>query len=364
MAIDVDKLLAEISPEAPCGEDLSYDPALLELERVAKGTPEQQVGETIVPAEEPNWREVRDLALALLERTRSLSVIKYLVVSMMKTEGLAGLRDSMAVLRGSLERYWDTIWPQLDPDDNNDPLERMNIISFLSPPAGMYGDALGFIQRLGEVPLCNSKQLGRFGLRDIQIARKELSAPADKPAPELAAIEGAFRDTSTEDIEAAGAAARQAAEDLAAIDSVITQRVGAGKAVNLDPAKKAMKEICSCLTNFSGGLAGAQAGGDAAQSAGTAGTAGAATGITASPSGGPAIAGEIHSPDDVIRVLDLICAYYQRVEPSSPVPLLLRRARRLVRKSFMEILQDLNPEALQQIQVISGSLGDQPQGPR
>ena len=354
MAIDVNKLLAEISPKAPCGEDLSYDPAFLELERIAQGTPEQQVGETIVPAEEPNWRDVRDQALALLERTRSLSVIKYFVVSAMKTEGLAGLGSSLAVLRGSLERYWDTLWPRLDPDDNNDPLERMNIISFLSPPAGIYGDPLGFMQRLGEVPLCNSRQLGRFGLRDIQIARKELSAPAGKPAPELSAIEAAFRDTAAEDIEAAAAAARQAAEHIDAIDSLITRRVGAGKAVNLDPARKAMKEICSCMANFAGGLAGAQAGADAAQTpAGAAGT-----------GAGPAIAGEIHSAEDVIRVLDLICAYYKRVEPSSPVPLLLGRARGLVRKSFVEIIADLNPEALQQIQVISGPLGDKAQGPR
>jgi type VI secretion system protein ImpA len=354
MAINVDKLLAEISPDAPCGDDLSYDPALLELERIAKGTPEQQVGETIVPAEEPNWRDVRDQALALLERTRGLNVIKYLVVSMMKTEGLAGLASSLAVLRGSLERYWDTLWPRLDPDDNNDPLERMNIISFLTPPAGMYGDPLEFMRRLGEVPLCNSRQLGRFGLRDIQIARKELSVPAGKPAPELSAIEAAFRDTAAEEVEAAASAARQAAEHLDAIDSLITRRVGAGKAVNLDPAKKAMKEICSCMANFAGGLAGAQAGGDFAQApAGAAGT-----------GAGPAIAGEIRSAEDVIRVLDLICAYYKRVEPSSPVPLLLGRARGLVRKSFVEIIADLNPEALQQIQVISGPLGDKAQGPR
>ena len=355
MAIDVDKLLAEISPKAPCGEDLSYDPAFLELERIAQGTPEQQVGETIVPAEEPNWRDVRDQALALLERTRSLSVIKYFVVSAMKTEGLAGLGSSLAVLRGSLERYWDTLWPRLDPDDNNDPLERMNIISFLSPPAGIYGDPLGFMQRLGEVPLCNSRQLGRFGLRDIQIARGELSTPAGKTAPGLAAIEGAFRDTSTEDIEAAAVAAGQAAKHIDAIDSLITQRVGAGKAVNLDPARKVMKEICSCIANFSGGLGGALAGGSAGQ---------VAAGTTGGPGAAPAIAGEIHSTDDVVRVLDLICAYYQRVEPSSPVPLLLRRARGLVRKSFMEIIQDLNPEALHQIQVISGPLGDGSQGPQ
>jgi len=359
MAIDVEKLLAEMSPDAPCGEDLSYDPAFLELERVAQGTPEQQVGDTIVPAEEPNWRDVRDQALALTERTRSLAVIKYLVVSLMKIEGLDGLRSGLAVLHGCLERYWETLWPQLDPDDDNDPLERLNIISFLAPPAGVYGDPLQFMRRLSEVPLCNSRQLGSFSMRDIQIARGELTVPQGEPAPQVANIEAAFRDTPTEDLEAAVAAAGEAAEHVEAIDTLITQYVGADKAINLDPAKKTMMDICSCIANFSGALVGAPADGQAGQA--QAGVPGGAAAGAAAGGAGRAIAGEIQSPEDVIRVLDLICTYYERVEPSSPVPLLLRRARRLVRKSFVEIIQDLNPEAIRQIEVISGPLTDQAQ---
>ncbi len=351
MAIDVEKLLAEISPDSPCGEDLSYDPAFMELERVAQGTPEQQVGETIVPAEEPNWREVRDQALALTERTRSLSVIKYLVVSLVKIEGLDGLRSGLAVLRGSLERYWDTLWPELDPEDDNDPLERLNIISFLAPPVGIYGDPLQFMRHLSEVPLCKSRQLGSFSLRDIQIARGEITAPQGESAPQTANIEAAFRDTSTEDLDAVATAAGAAAEHIEAIDALITQYVGADKAISLDAAKKAMKDICSCIANFSGGLVSAPAGeqADQPEAASTSGGA------------GPAISGEINSAEDVVRVLDLICKYYQRVEPSSPVPLLLGRARRLVRKSFMEIIQDLNPDAIQQIEMISGPQADQQQ---
>lgn len=349
MAIDVEKLLAEISPDSPCGEDLSYDPAFMELERLAQGTPEQQVGETIIPAEEPNWREVRDQALALTDRTRSLSVIKYLVVSLMKLEGLEGLESGLAVLRGALERYWDTVWPQLDPEDDNDPLERLNIISFLAPPAGIYGDPLQFTRHLSEVPLCKSRQLGSFSLRDIQIARGELTAPEGESAPQVANIEAAFRDTPTEDLDAAATKAGAAAGHIEAIDALLTQYVGADQAISLDAAKKAMKDICSCIANFSGGLVSDPAGNQADQP----------EAVVTGGGAGPAIAGEIRSAEDVVRVLDLICTYYQRTEPSSPVPLLLRRARGLVRKSFVEIIQDLNPGALQQIEMISGPLADQ-----
>ena len=196
MAIDVEALLADIDPESPCGEDMTYDPAYLELERIAQGTPEQQVGNTIVAAEEPIWRDVRDQAMALLERTRDLRVVIYFALASMRLDGLPGLRDGLALLRGTIDKRSQTVHPQLDPDDDNDPLERMNIISSLSPPPLIYGDPMQFKARLRETPLCNSKQLGRFSLRDILVARGEMTpADADAKPTEMSVIEGAFQST-------------------------------------------------------------------------------------------------------------------------------------------------------------------------
>ena len=70
---------------------------------------------------------------------------------------------------------------------------------------------------------------------------------------------------------------------------------------------------------------------------------------------GPALSGAVNSAQDVINALDKICDYYNRREPSSPIPLLLKRARRLVGKSFADIIQDLSPDAMNQIKVISGA---------
>jgi type VI secretion system protein ImpA len=64
--------------------------------------------------------------------------------------------------------------------------------------------------------------------------------------------------------------------------------------------------------------------------------------------------GVINSQEDVIRVLDMACEYFNRHEPSSPVPLLLQRAKRLVAKDFMEILRDLTPAGVTQAEEISG----------
>jgi type VI secretion system protein ImpA len=56
----------------------------------------------------------------------------------------------------------------------------------------------------------------------------------------------------------------------------------------------------------------------------------------------------------VVRTIDRICDYYSRQEPSSPVPLLLKRARRLATGSFVDIVRDLAPDALPQIERVCG----------
>ena len=83
-----------------------------------------------------------------------------------------------------------------------------------------------------------------------------------------------------------------------------------------------------------------------------------ADGVVAGPGGavgaGPSMTGEINSRDDVLRVLDKICSYYERVEPSSPIPILLRRSKRLVSASFLDIVRDIAPDGLSQIENLRG----------
>jgi type VI secretion system protein ImpA len=74
------------------------------------------------------------------------------------------------------------------------------------------------------------------------------------------------------------------------------------------------------------------------------------------PAGGGAAftTGEIVSRDDVARVLDRLCDYYRKHEPSSPIPLLLQRAKRLISKDFLEIIRDLAPSGAAEAESIGG----------
>jgi type VI secretion system protein ImpA len=58
-------------------------------------------------------------------------------------------------------------------------------------------------------------------------------------------------------------------------------------------------------------------------------------------------------------MIDKICDYFERHEPSSPVPLLLNRAKRLISKDFLEILRDLTPDGVLQAESIGGVTGEE-----
>ena len=367
MPIDIDSLLAPISEEAPCGEDSRYDPAYLEMERVAQGTQEQQIGDTIVEAEEPDWREVRKQALAVLAKSKDLWAIVHLTWALTRMEGLSGLRDAMTLLAGVLEKYWPEVHPQLDPDDNDDPVERLNILREFASPAEMQAPPRLF-DILLTTPLCDYPVLHRsFALREVRIAKGELALPTGQGAqrpPDDAMLTAAFcgaklppdRQTELqENAKATAAAAMGAAEQVAAIDQLMVGHVGAGQ---LDVAGLGLmlQEVGTRINEYlvQGGVGGVAPAGVAGAAAGPQDP-----GAAAAP--GQAISGDIRSAEDVIRVLDKVCEYYARTEPSSPVPLLLRRARNLVRKDFVEIIRDLNPDGLSRIEMISGPL-KQPEG--
>jgi type VI secretion system protein ImpA len=350
MAADVERLLAAVSDDSPCGEDLSYDAGYAALDRAIQGTPEQQVGDSIVPAQDPDWREIKTSCLDLWGRSHDLRLALDLTLTFMMLEGLGGLRDGLKLLHGLIERHWDSFWPKLDPEDNNDPLERLNIISSLAPESS-YQDPLRLPQRILDVPLAVAPQLGKFTLRHVLLASGELSPVKGEKVPETAHIDGAFASGDKEHLERSAAAAAAADELLGKIEAALGEKVGAANVPSLDKLHSRVKQIRALYAQ--------KAGGGAAMAAADGGAVGAVTGAApAAVARGPGISGGIASREDVIKALDMICQFYERTEPASPVPLLLQRARRLVTMSFLEIIEDIAAEGLRQVKGLAGIKDD------
>jgi len=336
-----EELLTPISEEAPCGVDLSYDVRLQELETLARGKPETQFS----AAEPPDWKKIRASCLELFEQSKDLRVALTLTVALLELEEIAGFREGLALMGGLLGSYWMGVHPQLDPADNNDPLQRMNIVASLATPIGTFGDPFQILEKLRRTPLCNSARMGRRSLADFLKAEAGATAGGEGSGVTNAQIEAAFRDTKPEEL---GQTYRCVTDCLAIVkemDANIMATVGATNAPDLDLLTRELSAMQKRIAPY---ISSASAGAEAIEGAGV-------SDLTAQ--GAPGVlsrSGEIRSRQDVTMLLEKICDYYARVEPSSPVPLLLKRAARLAEMSFMQIIEDLSPDAIPQVRTVTG----------
>lgn len=343
VSVDVQKLLAEVSAEAPCGDDLEYDPGFQEMERLAQGQPERQMGATVVPAEPPDWRGVRTKALELLARTRDLRIALQLVRAELALDGLAGFADGLVLLRGLIERFWADVHPRLDPDDNNDPTLRVNVLATLVDAA--------VIAQVREAALARSRTLGVATLRDHLIHTGAMSGAAVLATDVYDAV---FLDCDIEVLQAAAQGARVGFDAVTGLEQSLTSAVGAGRAVDFSPLRVLLRQAGQLLDDRLArrGVVAAPATDETAAAAAV--EAGGEEPAAGSGRGGGGVPGRINNRDEVIRALDAVCEYYQRCEPSSPVPILLVRARRLAAMGFLDIMRNLAPDSLPAFDVLRG----------
>jgi len=329
LSVDTEALLAPIAGDAPGGPDLTYDPEFMALEQAGLGKSEQQFGDTVIPAEEPNWRDVRERAEALLARSKDLRVAVLLARALTRMEGMEGLAAGLEIIRELLVRYWDTLHPALDHDDNDDPTMRLNALGPLS-------DAETFLREIRSTDLVASAQHGRVSVRDVLVATGKLPAAGESLSESQ--IDAIVRAVSSED-PAPAKAALASAGAVAALESVLSEKGVLTQAPDLRPLNDvlhALAPFCSAALGTVGGAGEDAESGDPGQP------------------GAPRTPGEIRTREDAVQMLENICRFIERSEPSNPAPLLIRRAQRLMSRSFVEIIQELAPESLDQIQKLAG----------
>lgn len=342
VAETVAELLEPCAADAPCGDDLEYDPDFLALETAAKAEPDREMGDTIVPGRKPDWADVEKRARALLARTKHLGVAMHWTRARLTTRGLPGFAEGCVLVRELLDRYWDDVHPRLDPDDGNDPTSRVTALA-------AFNDEDGILPDLRRAPLAVSRVFGAVSYRDLAIAAGELepvSGDTDQ-TPDAATLEAIFADCDTDAVRKVVAAVAEARSATQAIEEAFVDRFGVEQAPEFDKLSALLKGIAHKLDQRLGAdsdaavetPAGTGLGGDAAPAAGAA---------AAAPSG------QVRNRDDVVKMIDKICDYYAKNEPASPVPMLLKRARRLVPMTYMEIMRDLTPDGVSQAEMFRG----------
>ncbi len=321
MTINFENLTSPLDPDSPSGPDLDdeYDQAYHEFVR-------------LVQSEE--WSEAKELGLELHERTRDLRLGVNFAHVLLALDGLAGFADGIECVRRCVEELWESVHPQLDGEL---PPRRTNDLMSLGVVAGSQS-ANPIHDRLRRTPFVSTRSVGSFSYRDFLIASGELAAAANeedegKEVPTISLINAAVQEADREELAETAAALARIVADTEAITEKFRQEVGADSAPDLTSLSALATGIRQILADMG-----------AIDEADTQESAPVEAGSSAPPAPVP---GQINSRQDAVRALEKVGEYFEKNEPSSPVSLLINRAKRLISMNFMDVLRDLSPDSLQ-----------------
>jgi type VI secretion system protein ImpA len=311
------RLIEPLSAEQPCGENLEDTHALGAFDAY------RIFGQLVVYKDEPDWRALHALALTTLEKTKDFRVLAHLLATTLRTHSLSeGLR-LLPVLSAWLDKFWKDVYPR--PED--DAVMCANTLT-------AFADRVAIVDPLKRQPLIRHAQLGSFSIRDYEGAD-------EARASEIQAIVASADVQEILRLNDLAAAAREALRDT---ENLMRERAGAAAVPVLDPLANAVVRIQQIL-----GPHVARAAPAANEST---------TAAAAIDTGSPGVARKLEpgSRQAALDALDLATHYFSTHEPTSPVSLLLRRARRVAAMNFLQMLAEIAPEALDHAVRVTGKV--------
>jgi type VI secretion system protein ImpA len=285
---NLEELLAPISDDQPCGEDLAFSPEVDAINRARQADdPSIDQGAWVTTLKEADWKFVaKQCASLVAHRSKDLQLAVWLVEASAKTHGMRGLADSLFVLAELCDRFWDQLYPLLEDGVE----QRIGNLSWIAARAP---------QLMLEMALTED---GAFSMQRVAGAN---AAGAD----EIAALDTARRRSS----RAFGAALVSDCElceaALARLEAVIDARLP-----DDGPGLTAAKAALQTVLHFVRPLAGAPVAAAAPEVART----------MVPPS--VAVDGPMQSRVQALAQLRAVADFFRRTEPHSPVAYLADKA--------------------------------------
>jgi type VI secretion system protein ImpA len=139
-------LLNPIPGDNPSGKTLRYDPVYDKIREARREEDVLPQGEWSREVKKADFPLVIKLATeALSTKSKDLQLAAWLTEAIMFRDHIAGLREGLDFLRGLMETFWDTLYPEIDDGD----------LEFRAGPLAWVGSKLdGGVRRL---PLTKSK---------------------------------------------------------------------------------------------------------------------------------------------------------------------------------------------------------------
>ena len=331
-----------IAGTMPTGENLEYDPRMVELEEKMAGQPERTMGDSVIPAEPPDYRKIEKAAATLMQESRDLRIVVIWTIARLANAGVNGLLEGLKLIAALSENMWDDLLPV--PDDG-DVQERISALTRLSPMPGSFDADRSVPRLLLEVPLTDSPQLGAYGLRDVN------EAPEGSDASRT--IHAALRDTPEEEkalllrdleeslnllkqIRDVYSAHNQGTPDFSILSDMLKQ-MQIFLRVQSDVATAPQQAAVSAESE-SGEK-------PAHESSMTQAVSKPQNSPVPSSAGLDTQVGRA----EMVQLMHQVSDWFRKNEPSSPVPYFLQRAIRSVGVSYIDLVADIDPSSMERV---------------
>lgn len=376
--IDIALWLNPLNGENPSGEDLRNEQAFHELERLTE--PQLKLvhdgtGKPTSQSTPVDWAAVLEKADELRSRGRDLRLLVIVARALANEEGLAGLAQGLTLISRTFDQHWDTMHPTLRANaaPRDAALRRINALLDLQ------NGQEGLLANLRETIFFSPRQVGPISGRDLEKSALDervmlQEAASGLNAAEKAALVGAHNqllnrvrsgcaaqaDQADDVMSSLLSDARSAITALDEVDAALNKRIE-GNGPVIPELKRFLQRLLTTLERNS--PAGPMANGavkptpppeEPVSPARNGHGAETMASVASLAEPGVGLPDRISSRDDVVKCLDLVVAFYDRTEPSSPIPHLARRVRRMVHMDFVELMEDLAPSGLKEFRLLAG----------
>lgn len=328
---DFEALKLPLSADHPCGENLE------DTQLMAAFDAYRLFGQVTPIEPAPDWREIKTRSLDALEKSKDIRLLAHLAAATLRTDGFVSFFSLLSVAAHWIDQYWEQVYPLVDEDA----ILRKNALN-------SFADRMAIVDGLRRLPVVANRQLGSFSLRDIEIAKGQLAPGETDTAPaDDTQISAAFAAASHEELATLLGSVINSMIALKAIETRMRDARGSEAAPAFDALLSPLSHIQRVLQEQIAmrGEADLPSGEASAEHHRAAESA--------------AAVGSIRSRQDAIRALDAVATFFRQNEPSSPIPLFIDRAKRLVAKDFLAVLADIAPDALGQAKAAGGLRDDE-----
>jgi type VI secretion system protein ImpA len=297
--LNLEKLLAPVSPERPCGDDLAFSSEIDAIVRARQADdPSLEQGAWVTELKEADWKFVARQCAGLIEkRSKDLQLAVWLAEAGVKTGGVRGLADSLDLIAALCDRYWDGLYPLPDEDGFE---RRIGNLAWVAARIASW---------LRAVPLTEGAE--GYSLSNFDVARA-------RGGEELAKLEAARQRGSRGFYQALLADCAHCKEAIDRLERSMDARLGAD-GPSFSPAKSGLESVLMFVKPLAGEPAGSAPA--AAEAAHQPGTSPAAATVAVAAAGGP-----LQNRAQALAQLRAVAEYFRRTEPHSPVAYLAEKA--------------------------------------